>query len=194
MNYLEIIEQKYKFSLPKEYCRLNDMKCFDLDEPKHYSKALNDPYLWLFELEWIHPSKILTFDCEDQIRERYVPFAFNGAGELWCWVPKETDENGTPIVLLDNIDSGTYEAPDFKSILFQQVLMFIQNQQDDMLIPYLNKYLLHFNEFFCERWQVEINKVIATGNDKISDNYFDITYQDMVGYSRYQESFQWYNG
>ena len=155
MNNILKIEKKYKFTVPCEYIDLYEKGRLTLGRPSHYAELINTEYLWLNELEWIHPSKILSFDCDKQIKEKFVPFAFNGAGELWCWAENEQSGNNTPVVLCDNIREGTFEAPNFISIIFKQILQLAEEGTNKVYGAYLQRYLKEFkgvfnNEFYSE--------------------------------------------
>ena len=193
MKYIHEIENKYQFRIPKEYLSLYERGCFNLNNPKHYSDLINDQYLWVNELEWIHPSKIITYRCEEQIKKQFVPFAFNGAGELWCWAPNENNVLGVPIVLCDNIGSGTFEAPNFISLIFQQILMLIEYEKSEYLKPYLKRYLRDFNNMFSESWLYELTRANKIKEINVSEGYYELKYKELVNYDRHNEDFKWHH-
>jgi len=190
MKYLREIEQRYKFKFPEEYVRLYISGRFNLIESDHYSKLIDKDYLWVSELEWISPSEILSFDCDPDIKLKFVPFAFNGAGELWCFYPSATDIGEVPVVLCDNLGSGSFEAPNFLSCVLQQILLMISDGCNEVNCLYLKRYLDEFR--FPDKWSAELKNVLnQAGTKQVQNDYFETTYQKLVAYKRYSEYFSW---
>jgi hypothetical protein len=76
-------------------------------------------------VEWVQPSEFGDYDTpEDWLPElALVPFAQNGAGDLWCVHPTERDGERVPIALVPHDElKATIYAPDFEAFLFRQLL------------------------------------------------------------------------
>ena len=79
MNLYAAIEAKYGFAIPEDYRRMERDGFFDLK---------NDAtYLLIHEMEWLRPDEILAHKPADYHKPGFIPFAFTGGGDEWCWCP-----------------------------------------------------------------------------------------------------------
>jgi hypothetical protein len=123
-TWYEAIAARYAFSIPDAYRRLESRGLFNWPSS---DPACIEPgsYLWLPEMEWLRPREILEYKFEDYHLPGFVPFAFTGAHDPWCWRPDLADERGTPVVYCphDEYNASIY-APDFATALYRQILAF----------------------------------------------------------------------
>jgi hypothetical protein len=121
---LKKIEKKYGFSFPKEYLQMLEQNWMTLPVPIDVSLFTKPGhnYLPIHEMEWYSLEEMLDFEfpshCQPQLL-KLVPFAFNGAGEYWCWA---TDQGMRVLHCSYQSHNALIRAPDFKSALFRQVL------------------------------------------------------------------------
>lgn len=78
-----------------------------------------------FHVEWMDPKDIAEHEPEDHWDKKLtlVPFAQNGAGDLWCFHPggKHGEEIPIALVIHDELDAEIF-APSFEGFLFRQLL------------------------------------------------------------------------
>ena len=159
------IAQRYGFSLPAEYRQLESRGLLSLSGPAHAS-AFTAPgtYLWLNDMEWYPLHKIANFEFEPYCLPGFVPFAFTGAGDFWCWQPEFTDSNGTRVVCCyrDSYDARIY-APNFSLALYRQILDFCVSQPaDDDEIDvraFLRRWVVDLAPIFPSRWQEQLQEL-----------------------------------
>lgn len=122
------IERRYGFSIPMAYRELERRGFLDrLATPAYYAEFTTPGrgYLWLGDMEWYTPRQIADFEFADYHLPGFVPFAFTGGGDYWCWQPRFTDDRGTRVVLCPHdYELGTVYAPNFGAALYRQVLEY----------------------------------------------------------------------
>lgn len=112
MNPYTAIEAKYGFAIPDDYRRMEHDGFFDLK---------NDAtYLWIHEAEWMRPDEILAFEPFPDQKPGFIPFAFTGAGDYWCWWPKEDPK--AVVSLIHDEGLGHFDAPDFLGSIYRRCL------------------------------------------------------------------------
>jgi len=84
----ESIESKYGFALPSAYREMNELGWFDTCDKSRY--------LWISEAEWMRPDEIFSYEPLEYHKPGFVPFAFTGAGDHWCWWPAERLRSDLP--------------------------------------------------------------------------------------------------
>jgi len=150
------ISQRFGFSLPDEYRRLESRGLLTLTAPAHASQFTKPgTYLWLNEMEWYSLEKIAEFKFWPDQLPGFVPFAFTGGGDDWCWQPEFTDSRGTRVVCCwHDSNMATVYAPDFASALFRQVIEFCSTTDDDELdVPaFLRRWAIDLAPIFPTRW------------------------------------------
>jgi hypothetical protein len=121
MGVYEEIEARYGFPIPPEYRRMEVEGFFDLRNPGAYYEPANEPtYLWVPEAEWLRPEAILAREPMPGERAGFVPFAFTGAGVLWCWWPPQDRE---AVVLCPHDDgTGRVDTPSFLGSIYRRFL------------------------------------------------------------------------
>lgn len=86
-DYYNAVLIQYGFELPTDYRYLDE--CGFLTFSKSATAAASTKpacsYLWIPEMEWLAPSAIAAHRFPDYCLPGFVPFAFNGAGDYWCW-------------------------------------------------------------------------------------------------------------
>src|SRR5689334_1633542 len=126
------ISERYGFSVPEEYRRLASRGLLNLGAAAHAS-AFYEPgsYLWLHEMEWFSLEEIINFEFQPYHLPGFVPFAFTGGGDFWCWQPSFADGRGIRVLLCHHdSEFATVYAPNFKTALFRQALDFASSTDD----------------------------------------------------------------
>jgi hypothetical protein len=117
------IEAKYGFAIPEAYRRMERDGCFDLKHPGVYYEPANEPsYIWIPEAEWMSPADILKHEPAEYEHKGYVPFAFTGAHDHWCWWPEQDRE---AVVYCPHDSSvGRFDSPHFLASLYRRCLEY----------------------------------------------------------------------
>ena len=112
MDLYAAIEAKYGFAIPEDYRRMERDGFFDLH---------NDAtYLYMHEMEWMRPDEILAHTPASFHKPGFIPFAFTGASDEWCWCPAMDPK---AVVSCPHDDMfGTFDAPDFLGSLYRRCL------------------------------------------------------------------------
>jgi hypothetical protein len=133
------IEERYVFALPEEYRRLEARGLFALSNPAHASDSYEPgSYLWLNDMEWYSLQQIADFEFQSYHLPGFVPFAFSGGGDYWCWQPVNTDLRGTPVLCcFRDYEFATIYAPNFQSAIYRQILDFCKSSNNHDLISTL---------------------------------------------------------
>ena len=109
------IKKRFGFDPPGEYVALDDASLL--------ANHATDDCLWLFEAEWLPPEQVLAFEFENRQKPGFVPFAFTGAQDWWCWWPEQATDLGVPVVLCPHdCVEGEFNAPDFAAWLYRRCL------------------------------------------------------------------------
>lgn len=147
----EAVAARYQFDIPDEYRRMESRGWFNLAESKAH-------YLWLHEAEWLRLNEIADYQFADYHKPGFVPFAFNGAGDLWCWWPEATQNSITPVVLCPHdCREGQFYAPNFLGFLYRQILDYatvgwIDADEEEAAREWLRRWHDRFLEFFPRAW------------------------------------------
>lgn len=138
------IESRYEVPLPAGYRKWVEQRYTDIN----FSEAFD--YLWVHEAEWIPiqdiPNRHERLSSRVSILPGLIPFAFNGAGDDWCfstqfstspgeyeiWFCPHDDQNARPI---SPTFSGWfyYRCIDFASGQFDKAPEEIENAQQYLL-------------------------------------------------------------
>ncbi len=117
MDVYDEIEKRYRFAVPAEYRDMQHGGLFD-------AKTAEGADLWMqLDVEWLSPSQIRDYKFADYHQPGFVPFAFNGASDAWCWWPQHTSSSGTPVVLCPHDDmQGEFDAPNLLGSMYRRIL------------------------------------------------------------------------
>lgn len=122
------IEDRYGFALPAEYRRMWERGWFDLKAGEGldlYAHPERHSYLWLNEMEWMPLEAIRDNRFPEYCKSGFVPFAFTGGGDHWCWHPASANCGITPVVLCPRDSKiGEFYASNFLGALYRQSLEF----------------------------------------------------------------------
>jgi hypothetical protein len=121
----EEYHRKWGFPLPPEYVTLAERKSFDLPHPSGSAAALiNSPYLWVQEMEWrTFPDLLNPNTTASGVRPGFASFAFNGAGDDWCWHAPSTVRGRVPVLSCPRDElEATFYAPDFITAVYRNIL------------------------------------------------------------------------
>ena len=196
------IEKKYNFRIPDDYKSMHSRGFFSLEKPAHAYDLLDSKYVWVNEMEWLSLDEILNYEKDEWSKDGFVPFAFNGAGEKWCWYPEYKSGNDVPIVLLPDGDTGEFYAQNFTQSLFRQIIDFISFSidEDDFeeQIKYLRKWSSVFKEYFRDEWILEISKILQESSQNfealeanIESDYCDKMVNKFLDFDKLDEEFEW---
>ena len=86
------IKAKYGFEIPAVYRTMEQDGFFELKPAGEDFDPRNDSYLWVPEAESMRPPEILAYETPSYQLPGFVPFAFTGGGEPWCWWPEQDPE------------------------------------------------------------------------------------------------------
>ena len=197
-TYYNAIAARYNFVIPDVYREMESRGWFN--------KA---HYLWLHEAEWLPLDKIIHYEFADYHKLGFVPFAFNGAGDLWCWWPEATRDSATPVVCCPHDEEyGEFHAPNFLGFLYHQVLMYsvvggFDVDEEEEAREWLRIWHKSFVEFFPHSWSETIasiaNKPLIThefGRGLYSAGFIqESEYNELVkrhlAFPKLNEKFRW---
>jgi len=140
----DAIESKYGFSIPDPYRQMHQLGWFDARD--------RAGYLWVFQAEWLTPQEILSYDRLDYHKPGFVPFAFTGAGDNWCWWPSEHSVVLCPHDCLE----GEFDAPDFLGSIYRRTLEYagggFDRENEREARQQLRDWAARFTRFFQPAW------------------------------------------
>jgi hypothetical protein len=148
---LAAIEAAHSFELPAEFVALHVDGSLDQASPR---------YLWLFEAEWI-PVREIAGPAVN-LRARLVPFAFTGAGDLWCWDLDRTGTHGPAVVECPRDEElGSLYAPSFRGFLLRRTLDYAGGGYDDVAVAreQLRAWVKDFAPLFPAAWTTFVRQV-----------------------------------
>lgn len=162
-------------------------------------------YLWIPEAEWLTPKDILEFQFESYHKPGFVPFAFTGAGDLWCWWPAQ-DSSAVVLCWRDSIE-GSFDAPSFVGSLYRRILdhcLHIDPGEEKEVrerLPALAKTLA---TYFPSQWRDTLlslaeTKVVSwrrermTGQGLLSIDEHERLVKRDLNFPRLDETFEWMN-
>jgi hypothetical protein len=161
------IERRYGFALPPDYRMMRGRGWFDFDPAKDGNVAF-DPvgcrYLWLNEMEWMPLQAIRDFAFPDYCLDGFVPFAFTGGGDLWCWHPPSSAGDNVPVVLCPR-DSNMAEfyAPHFLASLYRQVLDYARgpfaHADEGLAHSHLSRWAADLGPLLPPPWRVTLGRL-----------------------------------
>lgn len=144
MNILETLEQKYNFQYPKIYHQLyaENMLEFGKAGPTWYTQTYpllkSNPPLLLFAKEYefleledineeIERFKIWGIDAKFKL----VPFAINGAGDIYCFYLNGQVGNNIPIAFVSH-DGGYFEikTKNMEDFMFRKLVEMVLEELD----------------------------------------------------------------
>lgn len=157
----EAIAKRYGFTIPDEYRRLESRGLFTISAPAHAS-AFYPPgsYLWLNDMEWYSPEDILNFEFQPWHLPGFVPFAFTGGGDYWCWHPARAGDQGFHVMCcFHDYEMATVYAPNFQTALYLQILQFCAESSERQSIDaskFLCRWAIDLAEIFPAAWSARL--------------------------------------
>jgi hypothetical protein len=118
-------------------------------------------------MEWYSLQEIAAFEFNDDPLPGFVPFAFTGAGDYWCWQPEFTNERGTRVVCCWHDDGlATIYAPNFATSAYRQALAFCRDSFADeadlaQARAFLHRWSFDLACIFPSRWCQRLAELAA---------------------------------
>lgn len=125
MSDLDKIEKQLQVKFPPGYRTWHERGYFKLRPRKNY--------LWLHEAEWIPPKEIPGYDLWRVTIPGLIPFAFNAAGDHWCWSTKYPTSLGEYEIwyCAHYMELGERFAPTFAGWFYRNVLSYAAGGFDE---------------------------------------------------------------
>jgi hypothetical protein len=196
------IKAKYGFDIPPVYQAMETEGWFEFQPRGAEFDPFRDSYLWIPEAEWLRPQEILEYECPPYQRPGFVPFAFTGAGEHWCWWPAQDSE---AVVFLPDGDAGVFDAANFNGSIYRRLLSYaieIRNDEADEARRYFALWARRLREYFLERWIDTLNDLAqadifaweagrARGHGFLDPGSRDKLIARDLAFPRLGETFEW---
>jgi len=150
MDIFDELRKKYDFEIPASYRSMFEAGWFEKDD-----------YLWVHEAEWLSPQEILAHEPADYHKPGFVPFAFTGAGDEWCWWP----ETGQELVVLCPHDAlqGQYDAPNFAGSIYRRMLEYALNgfvaEEQQEARDQLDEWATRLQPYFPSAWRETLHRL-----------------------------------
>ena len=140
------IQAKHGFTLPPEYLRMANEGFFDLKR--------DESYLWIPEAEWMPAQQILDYETEPNYKPGFVPFAFTGAGDLWCWRPSEDPQ--MVVCCIHDEGMGSVDAPNLLGSIYRRILDYASDQgnweSEELTRNQLLRWSERLHDYFPDPW------------------------------------------
>ena len=179
------IEAKGSFGLPPIYRQLhNDGVLYDIapeEWQQHWREwSITRPLPLLHHPErpeWFNLAEIAEFEQPGYWREdlTFVPFAHNGAGDWWCWIPQWTKEGRTPVAFCPHdLNQSNVFSPDFEGFLFRMILEMLARTYPEPFSPAALEQatrtdLAQLQPYLRLSWQNIINEIIGRDYQRIEE-------------------------
>lgn len=126
MNTLEKVEKRLGIRFPAGYRSWHACEYFD---PRNTSET----YLWVHEAEWIPPAEIPGYDLWRDTVPGLVPFAFNGAGDHWCFSTQQATSPGEFEIwfCIHDAELGEIDTPSFPAWFYRRCLSYAAGGFDE---------------------------------------------------------------
>jgi hypothetical protein len=157
MDVYSEIKAKYGFEIPAAYRRMEQDGFFRLPPQGTECDPFNELYLWVPEAEWMRPQEILDYEPPSYQQSGFVPFAFTGGGEPWCWWPAQDPQ---AVVFLPIGDAGVFDAPHLVGSIYRRFLCYALNvneQDADEARRYFGLWARRLASHFPARWIETLN-------------------------------------
>jgi hypothetical protein len=159
MDIYAAIEAKYGFAIPALYRRMEKDGFFAFEPGRVGVDPWNDSYLWVPEMEWMPLQEILDFEPPSYQRPGFLPFAFTGGGEYWCWWPAEDPE---AVVHLPIGDAGVFDAPNILGSIYRRFLDYaieVSEPNDEEARRYFTLWASRLGEYFPPLWIATLHQL-----------------------------------
>ncbi len=167
MDYYSAIQQKFGFVIPEPYRELERRGFLALDGPASVAEMMKpgSGYLYLYDMEWYTPQQILEYELDEYHLPGFVPFAFTGRADHWCWQPDCSTDRGTRVVLCPHdYELATIYAPDFVSAAYRHILEYtcygVDSSDDESVIrAFLDRWIVDLRDVLQESWCERISLI-----------------------------------
>jgi len=153
------LKSRFGFHTPHDFRLLEERNLFFLSEAARHSDctAPGDHYLWISDMEWYQPEGLLQFELADYHLPAFVPFAFTGGGDYWCWATDHQHGETAPVASCPHdCELAELFAPSFSAALFRQVIEYCQCGRDDdpdTFDAMISRYIVDLSGFWPEDWR-----------------------------------------
>ena len=117
MDVYSAIKARYGFEIPEIYRRMEEAGLLNM--PPGPADASDERHLWVPEAEWLRPQEILEYEFPEWFRPEFIPFAFTGGGQPWCWWPVQDPE---AVVYVPGDEAGVFDAPNLLGSIYRRFL------------------------------------------------------------------------
>jgi hypothetical protein len=205
MDVYEAIRERFGFELPAVYQRMEQEGFFDYKNPGQRYDPANEPtYLWISEMEWLRPPEILAYAPRSYEKPGFVPFAFTGAGENWCWWPAQ--DAGMTVLCADG-GVGRIDAPDLIGSVYRRCLEhasdFDPSSEEKAIRVLVKRWAQQLTGYFPEHWLDRLRslvgaKIVEWRHRRGPAHFGLLTHEDQVAivshdlaFPRLGEEFEW---
>jgi hypothetical protein len=205
MDVYAAIEAKHGFAIPAEYRRIVAAGYFDLRHPGKYYDPANEPtYLWVPEAEWLLPQKILAHKPESFEKPGFVPFAFTGAGDHWCWWPSQ--DTGAVVLCPHDEATGVFDAPSFLASIYRRFLDYaladIGEDEEAEARRHFAHWASQLEGHFPQQWITTLTSLVTApanrwqqgrraGRGFLTPQTYDELIARDIAFPRLGEEFEW---
>ncbi|MCS3795002.1 SMI1/KNR4 family protein [Niastella sp. OAS944] len=223
MNLLQQLEQQFQFHYPTLYHQLyaDGMLNWGTAGPnwitQQYPELRKNPPLLLFANEF----ELMSFDdIESQLSEfadpdywmdiradlHFIPFAKNGAGDMYCFLPQEEGSNEIPVVFLwHDANRAVYKAKNLTDFIFRSMLEAVADveEAEDGLLQQenfadnLHHFLKTHGQYLSRQQQEIITDIYTRGHAEwplISEDELSSLLQKEISWERLDDEFHYQNG
>jgi hypothetical protein len=148
----ESIKAKHGFEIPAAYRKLEKGGFFENKIAGERCDSSDEAYLWVPEAEWMRPQEILDYKTPSYQRPGFVPFAFTGAGEPWCWWPAQDPE---AVVSLADGCAGKFDAPNLLGSIYRRFLDYavcVDLDDENRARQFLSLWARQLGGYFARSW------------------------------------------
>ncbi len=155
MNEYEQVESKYGLILPEAYRSMCAAGWCDVK---------SDNYFWLYEAEWMSLTEIVNYQPAEYHKPGFVPFAFTGGGDYWCWWPSE--HPAAVVLCPHDCEEGEFYAPSFIGFIYRSLLDYsryvsTEDEHEDEVRQNLREATMRLQNYFPAAWLDTLNILVS---------------------------------
>jgi len=197
MHTIDEIEAKFAFRLPDLYKAL-------VSDGRTDTGAVDSTYLWLHEAEWMPLEDIWGYSPQDIDLPGFVPFAFTGAGDLWCWWPEQDRE--AVVLCPSDCQMGEFDAPSLAHFLYRRCLDYAMGgfdvEDESAARQQLAAWSQTLSRYLPARWCAHLSSLSQAplegwtrkkmfGSGFLSIDEYDAVVARELAFPRLNQEFRW---